>query len=320
MLKSVLTRLGWSIAIVIVSTILVFAILRVLPGDPVLARLGAATKIDPATLQHLRAAAGLDGPLYQQYLTWLFNAVRGNLGDSYFSQQPVTELLATRIPVTIELTVIAVLLSVIIAVPLALWAAARPGSLADRIVGTSTSIGIAIPAFIYGIVLILVFALTWRLFPTRGFIPFATDPLGNLWFMVLPSVTLALVAAPQLARFLRASMIDLWSVAFVRTAEGKGASRTRVVVGHILRNALVPFITRLGVTVGYTLGGVVVVEYMFGIPGLGSLAIDSAFKRDYAVLQGVVLTIVVLFTLTTFLVDLLHNAVDPRLRKDQAHG
>jgi peptide/nickel transport system permease protein len=320
MARTALARVGWSIVIVLASTVLVFVILRVLPGDPVLARLGASTQIDDATLQLLREQAGLTGPLYQQYVTWLLHALGGNLGNSYFSQQPVTELVAARLPVTLEVTAIAVLFTLLISVPLAVWAASRPTSVVNRIVGVATSVGMAVPAFVIGIVLILVFAVGLRMLPARGYVEFSVDPVQNLTLMVMPALTLALVAAPQLARFLRASMLELWQADFVRTAEGKGAPNRVVVVRHILRNALVPFLTRLGVIIGYTLGGVVVVEYIFGLPGLGSLAIDSAYKRDYAVLQGVVLVIVVLFILTTLVVDLVHRLVDPRLRKQAARG
>ncbi|MCI0158042.1 ABC transporter permease [Leifsonia shinshuensis] len=320
MARAVLSRIGWSLVIVLASTVLVFVILRVLPGDPVLARLGASTQVDHATLQHLREQAGLTGPLYQQYFTWLFHALGGNLGSSYFSQQPVTDLIVARLPVTLEVTAIAVLFTLIISIPLAVWAAARPNSPVNRIIGLATSVGMAVPVFIIGIVLILFFSLGLHALPARGYVAFSVDPAQNLTLMFLPALTLALVASPQLARFLRASMLDLWQADFVRTAEGKGAPNRVVVVRHILRNALVPFLTRLGVIVGYTLGGVVVVEYMFGLPGLGSLAIDSANKRDYAVLQGVVLVIVVLFILTTLVVDLVHRLVDPRLRKEAARG
>lgn len=320
MARAVLSRLGWSVVIVLASTVLVFLILRVLPGDPVLARLGASTQVDEAQLQELRRAAGLDAPLVEQYLTWLVGVVTGDLGQSYFSQQAVGELIAGRLPVTLELTLIAVLLSVVISLPLAVWAAARPTGTVNRVIGVATSVGMSVPVFIIGIVLILVFALGLRVLPARGYVPFAEDPPGNLVLMLLPALTLALVSAPQLARFLRASLLTLWDADFVRTAEGKGASGRRVLLAHMLRNALVPFLTRLGVVVGYTLGGVVVVEYMFGVPGLGSLALDAANKRDYAVLQGVVLTIVVLFILTTVIVDIVHRAVDPRLRKQATHG
>lgn len=320
MAKAILGRVGWSIIIVLASTVLVFVILRVLPGDPVLARLGASTQIDDATLQLLREQAGLTGPLYQQYITWFIHALGGNLGSSYFSQEPVTTLIAVRLPVTLEVTAIAVLFTLIISIPLAVWAAARPDSVVNRMIGLVTSVGMAVPLFVVGIVLILVFALGLHVLPARGYVSFSEDPTQNLTLMFLPALTLSLVASPQLARFLRASMLDLWQADFVRTAQGKGAPDWVVVVKHILRNALVPFLTRLGVIIGYTLGGVVVVEYMFGLPGLGSLAIDSANKRDYAVLQGVVLVIVVLFILTTLVVDLVHRIIDPRLRKQAARG
>ncbi|MFT4280313.1 ABC transporter permease [Microbacterium sp.] len=319
MLRTVLVRIAWSLFAILASTVIVFVILRALPGDPVLARLGASTQIDDETLQQLREQAGITGPLWQQYLTWIGNAARGDLGTSYFSQQPVTDLVAERVPITLELTFIAVVMMLVVSIPLAVAAAARPGGAIDRVVAASTSAGMSVPAFVYGIVLILVCSLWTGLLPARGYVAPDADLGENLLLMLLPALTLALVAAPQLTRFLRASMIELWTADFVRTARGKGDSRARVLLRHILPNALVPFLTRLGVIIGYTLGGVVVVEYMFGIPGLGSLALDAANKRDYAVLQGVVLVIVVLFILTTVITDIVHRLSDPRLRKESAH-
>lgn len=314
MVRYALTRLAWSLGLIAMSTVLVFVVLRVLPSDPVLARLGASTAVDPATLEQLRHDAGLDQPIVVQYFRWVGGAFSGDLGYSYTSQFPVRDLIAERLPVTMELTVLAMLLTVVIAVPLALLSAYAPGSLLDRAIRAASAAGMSMPAFIVAIILVQVLSVRLGWFPSRGSVPFTEDPLRNLQLFVLPSVTLALVASPLLIRHMRESMLEAYTMPFARTAEGKGASRSRVLFHHVLRNSLVPSLTMLGLLVGYTLAGTVVIEYVFGLPGIGSLAIESAFKRDYAVLQGVVLAIVTLFIATSFVVDLLYGWIDPRLK------
>jgi peptide/nickel transport system permease protein len=262
----------------------------------------------------LREEAGLNRPLLVQLFSWIGDAFRGDLGVSYFSQFPVTQLVSERIPVTLELTFFIILIAIVLALILAPLSTLKPGSFVDRVIGYSTSIGLSVPGFVIGIILILVFSLTLQWLPSRGFIPIAEDLGENLKLMILPAVTGGLTATPYLVRYLRASMLEVKQSPFVRTAEGKGLSNVRVLFRHILPNSLVPTLTMLGLIVGYTLSGVVVIEYMYGLPGIGSLAIESAFKRDYAVIQGVALTIISFFILTTFVFDILCGIVDPRLR------
>jgi peptide/nickel transport system permease protein len=318
--KYILTRLAWSALIVIVSSIVIFLVLRVLPGDPVLARLGASTGVDPAAIERLRVEAGLNDPLLTQYFTWASGIFRGNFGTAYTSQFPVTSLIAERLPVTLELTALAMTAVVAIAVPLAIASVYRQASLADRGVRLLTSIGIAVPLFIVALVFILIFSTILGWLPSRGYIPFAESPTENLKLMILPVASLVVVASPLLIRHMRESMLETESEPFVRTALGKGAVRTRVVFRHVLRSSLVPSLTMLGLLIGYTLAGTVVVEYIFGLPGIGSLALESALKRDYAVLQSVVLLIVVMFVVTTFIVDIVNGLVDPRVRLQATHG
>jgi peptide/nickel transport system permease protein len=309
-----------SIAMLIATSILVFVVLRLLPGDPVITRLGSTPGVDAETIKRLREEAGLDAPIIEQYLRWMGGIFTGDFGQSYFNQFSVTELIAQRFPATVELTLIGIVLAIIIAVPTAVIASLRPLGAVDRILTAISTAGMALPQFLIGIVLIVVFAVQLRILPARGFTPLADDPASNLVRMILPSLTLAFAAAPLLMRFLRASMIEVLDAPYIRTAKGKGQSGSGVVLGHALRNALIPGLTMLGLIVGYTLGGVVIVEYVFGIPGLGSLAIDAVFKRDYAVLQSVVLLISALFILTTLVVDLLYGVLDPRLRTRRIHG
>lgn len=296
------------------SLVFVFLSIRILPGDPVLARLGAATKVTPEALQMLREEAGLDRPLLAQLFAWLSQAFRGDLGVSYISQFPVTQLIGERIPVTLELTFFIIVLSCIFALILAPLSTLKPGGRLDRLIGSLTSIGLSIPGFVFGIIFILIFSLTLQWLPSLGFVPIKENLGQNLQLMIMPSITGALTATPYLVRYLRASMLEIKQSSFIRTAEGKGLSDSRILFRHILPNSLVPTLTMLGLIVGYTLSGVIIIEYMFGLPGIGSLAIEGAFKRDYAVIQGVSLVIITLFILTTLLFDIICGIVDPRLR------
>lgn len=296
------------------SLVFVFLSIRILPGDPVLAQLGAATKVTPEALQMLREEAGLDRPLLVQLFAWISDALRGDLGVSYISQFPVTQLIGERIPVTLELTFFIIVLSCIFALILAPLSILKPGGRLDRLIGSLTSIGLSIPGFVFGIIFILIFSLTLQWLPSLGFVPIKENLGQNLQLMIMPSITGALTATPYLVRYLRASMLEIKQSSFIRTAEGKGLSDSRILFRHILPNSLVPTLTMLGLIVGYTLSGVIVIEYMFGLPGIGSLAIEGAFKRDYAVIQGVSLVIISLFILTTLFFDILCGLVDPRLR------
>ncbi len=320
MLGFVIRRAATSVLLLVAASVLVFVILRLLPGDPIITRLGATAGANPEAIDQLRREAGLEDPILQQYWEWVRGVLTGDFGQSYFSQFSVTELIGRRIGATLELTAVSILFSLLIAVPAAVFCALHRGGWFDRLVTTGSTIGMALPQFLLGIILILVFAVELRWLPARGYVPFVDDPAENVRRMILPALTLAVAAAPLILRYLRASMIEVLDSSYIRTAEGKGVPHRRVVVAHALRNALIPGLTMLGMIVGYTLGGVVIVEYVFGIPGLGSLAVESVFKRDYAVLQSVVLLISALFIFTTLVVDLLYGVLDPRLRNGGARG
>ena len=316
-MRYVVKRVTISVLMMVAASILIFAVLRALPGDPVLARLAGSEGVDQNSIQRLRAEAGLDRPLVVQYLSWVTGILHGNLGVSYFSHQPVSTLLAQRIGPTVELTVLAVALSVLLALPAAVAAAERPGRSVDRVVTSFAAAGMSFPPFVAGILLILVFSVSLRWLPARGYTPLTSDPVQNLREMVLPAIALAVGAAPLVFRYLKGELITAFESQYVRTAEGKGASRYQVIVRHALRNAALPSLTMIGLIVGYTLGGSVIVEYAFGISGLGSLSVESAFRRDYAVLQSVVLLVSAMFILVTLAVDLVTSVLDPRTRVHQ---
>ena len=317
MVQFMARRLLTSLIILLIGMILVFLAIRILPGDPVLAKYGASMGATPEALEALREEAGLNRPLVVQLFSWLGGVFQGNFGFSYFSQLPVRNLIAERMPITFELTFLIVLLTVIFALVITLPSVKKSGSKLDRILQSITSLGLAIPNFILGIVLVIIFSLTFNLLPSRGFTPISESILENLELMILPSLTGALVATPYLSKYLRTSMLEIKASTFIRTAEGKGQTESKILYRHILPNALVPTLTMLGLIVGYTLGGVLVIEYMFGLPGIGSLAIESASTRDYAILQGVSILIMALFLTTSLLFDLICALADPRIKLTQ---
>jgi peptide/nickel transport system permease protein len=313
-MRYVLKRLLISVIMLLGVSILIFAILRALPGDPVLARLAGSQGVDQNTIARLRTEAGLDRPLSSQYWSWMAGAVHGNLGRSYFSHLPVSTLLAQRIGPTAELTFVAIALSILIALPMATIAAQHPGSWVDRILTAGTATGMSFPPFVAGILLILLFSVSLHWLPARGYVSLADDPIGNLRTILLPSLALATGAAPLIFRYLKGELVSQLRSRYAQTAEGKGASPTQVVLRHALRNAALPSLTMIGLLIGYTLGGSVIVEYVFGISGLGSLSVESAFDRDYAVLQSVVLLVSAMFVVVTLLVDLATTFLDPRTK------
>ncbi|WP_343075627.1 ABC transporter permease [Conexibacter arvalis] len=310
----VLRRLGAGVLLLALASLLTFALLRVVPGDPTITKLGGARNIDPAALAELRHELGLDRSVVAQYLSWVGGLLQGDLGQSYFSQYAVTTLIGQRVVPTLELAGLAFVVGLVLAVPAALVSATRPRSIAARLVNAATAALMAAPPFLVGIAFVVVLSVQAGLLPARGYVPFVEDPLENLRLVAMPALTLGLAVAAPLVVLLRASLGETLRAPFIRTATGKGLQRRRVVLGHALPNALIPSLTYLGVTVGYLLGGVVVVEYVFGWPGLGSLVVDAVLKRDYAVLQSVVLLAVAIFVFVTFVTDLLYGVLDPRLR------
>lgn len=315
MTSAIARRVLTSLGILLLASLVIFFGLHLLPGDPTFARLGVSVGSDPAQLAQLRAELGLDRPLLVQYGDWLAGVLRLDLGASYFSQQSTTSLIAGRLEPSIELALLSLVVAVLVAVPLAMVSALRPGSPLDRLLTVASSAGIALPPFWVGIMLLSLVSVRWGLLPSRGFVSFAEDPVQNLRHMVLPVLTMAIAVAAPIARFLRAALIEALATDWARAARGKGLSDREIVRRYALRNATVPTLNVVGTIVGSMLGGVVVVEYAFGIPGIGSLGVDAITMRDYAVAQGVVLTAAVAFILVTLVVDLLSLAIDPRLRQ-----
>lgn len=315
MLRYVFRRLVTSVALLILGSILVFCLMRVIPGDPTITKLGGSIKeVDEATLQGIRSELGLDKSLPEQYLDWVSGVVRGDFGMSYFSQFSVTSLIEQRYGATLLLAFMAMLIGALIAVPASVAGAIWPNRPLEAVLSGFSAVGIAIPTFVIGIVLIIVVGVELELLPTQGYVSFQSDPLGSIKSTLLPAITLGIGVAAATMRILRPSLVDVGTASFVRTARGKGLTRREVVVRHELPNASIPAITAAGIIVAHLVGGAVIVEYVFARPGLGTLLVDSVYQRDYGVLQTLVLVAVAAFITTSLIVDVILGFVDPRLR------
>jgi peptide/nickel transport system permease protein len=311
MLGFVIRRVGQALLALLGVSIVVFALIHLVPGDPV--RLALGTRFDEQTYQLLRERAGLDQPVLVQYFQWLGGALRGDLGVSFRSGAPVTELLLQRVPQTLTLAAAAIVVSLVIALPAGIVSAVRQGKAIDYAATAGSQIGVSIPDFWLGIVLILVFSLKLRWLPPSGYTELTSDPLGWLSHLVLPAITAGVVTGAILTRFVRSSVLEAMSEDHVRTARAKGLPERHVLRHHVLRNAWIPVVTVGGLQLATLLGGVVVIEVVFAWPGLGRLALDAVNARDYPLLQGAVLLIAAGFLLINLVVDLIYAKLDPRI-------
>ncbi len=309
----ILQRLALVVPTLLVVSFLVFAITAVLPGDTAAYIAGPeATKAD---LVRIRKEYRLDDPLVVQYGVWLGKVVRGNLGRSTArAQQPVVTLLRQRIPVTLELTALALLLAIVISIPLGTVSAFRRGSLVDIGISAAVLAGLSFPAFVLGYILIYLFGVRWQILPVSGFVPLTQNVVQNLKDMVLPAITVASTVVAAQTRMMRTSVLEVLRADYVRTARAKGLTERTVAMRHVLSNAMVPFITILGVQVAFLLGGAIIVESVFALPGLGTLAIDAILGRDIPTEQGFVLLTVVVYIAMSFVIDFLYGVFDPRVR------
>jgi peptide/nickel transport system permease protein len=299
-------------------SILVFGITYLIPGDPAL--IMAGSEATPEIVAGLRQQWGLDRPVYVRYLAWLANIAQGNLGDSYFSRQSVVQLVGNALPVTVELAILSLLVAVSIAVPTGIVSAVKAGSWFDLGAAALAFIGLSIPSFWLGIMLIYVFAVYLQMLPAGGYTPVSSGLVPNLQSMILPSIALGTFASTQLMRYLRASLLDVLHADYIRTARAKGMRERSVLIWHAVRNALIPFTTVLGVQMGYLLGGTVIAESVFALPGIGRLVLTAVLNRDYQVATGIIFLIAAAFVLINLLVDLLYPALDPRVRLQRSGG
>lgn len=296
-------------------SLLVFAMVRLIPGTVVEQLLGQAAMASPEVTASFRRFFGLDQPLHVQYLAWIGGMLRGDLGQSWLSGKPVLALFLERLPVSAELAVLAVGWSLLLGIPLGTGAAVWRGGLRDGAIRVAATLGLSLPAFWQGTVLILLFSIYLGWMPSLEWVPIGRDPGANLAIMALPALTLGTASAAMITRMSRSSMLDVLGREFVRTARAKGLAERRVTFHHALRNALIPVVTVAGVQLGYIVGGIVVVEDVFTLPGVGRLLLDAIFQRDYPVVQGVILLLAAAFMALNLAVDLLYAVLDPRLRR-----
>ena len=299
--------------ILLLMSIIVFALIRMVPGDPIDVMYGGEgmDAIRRAALSH---ELGLDQPVVVQYGKWLWRAVQGDLGNSYRAGMPVLQLIGQRLPATLFLSFAALFLSLLIALPLGLLAAVKRNSGADMAAMIFAILGISLPNFWSGILLVLVFAIWLGWLPSIGYVSPFEDFFQSLRHLILPAIALGWALSGTTTRLARSSMLEELGKDYVRTARGKGLAERTVLLTHTLRNALIPTVTMIGLQLGFLIGGTVVVETVFAWPGVGLLVVDSIFARDYPVVQGIVLVIAVVVVLVNLLVDVIYTVLDPRIR------
>ena len=312
--RYILGRLLQFVPTLVIVSIVVFLMVRAIPGDPAHIMLGPTAK--PEQIEALRVKMGLEQPLWTQYLWWIEGVLRGDLGRSWINNFPVAELIRQKLPATVALAFGSMLVAILIAIPLGIIPALRPGGWMDRFAAVYNGLILAIPTFWLGVLLVLVVSLRLGWLPPSGYVPFTENPLGAIRLLILPSLTLGAYLSAIFARFLRSAISEILAQDYVRTAASKGLTERAIVRAHILRNALIPVVTMLGIQFGGLLGGAVIVEAIFDWPGLGRLLVTSISSRDYAVVQGTILLAASAFLIVNLLTDLTYGLLDPRIRTE----
>lgn len=312
MIAYVIRRLLQLVPVVFAASIIVFSIMHIIPGDPAVLILGF--EATPEQVEVLRQRMGFDKPLPEQYLIWLGRVVRGDLGESGINHYPVAKLVVLKFAATVELTIAASGLALVVSLVGGILSAVHHRSWLDYLGTGFTVIGLAVPTFWLGVLLILIFSVKLGWLPAMGRVAFTSSPSSAIRHLVLPSVTLAVYISSVLMRYVRSSMLETMDKGFVLTARAKGLSRAQTVRRHVLRNAFIPVLTALGLQVGMLLGGAVVTEAVFDWPGLGSLILSSILQKDYVVVQGSVLFFLIVFAVVNLLTDVLYAVLDPRIR------
>lgn len=305
-------KLATLLSTVLLVSVITFLVFQILPGDP--AEIVLGVDADPHQLAELRKTMGLDRPAAERYASWVTDTVTGDFGTSLRYQRPVADIVAERLPVTLSLSVMSVGLTLLIGLPLGIYIARKDGQLSSMLLSVFTQLGLAVPSFWLGFILILVFSVTFKLFPTYGYVPWSEDPVGAFKSMFLPSLALAIPGIAVVIRYLRNTLLDQFRMDYVRTARSKGLREKSIMYRHILRNSLIPVLTIVGLLIADTLGGSIVVENVFALPGLGNLLITSIGTRDLPLLQTLVLYIAIIVVLINFVVDILYKVIDPRIR------
>jgi peptide/nickel transport system permease protein len=312
MLALSLRRLFATIPVMAIVAIIVFSLLYLTPGDP--AAVLAGEQATAADIERLRITLGLDQPFFVRFSQWIGAVFQGDLGTSIFSQRPVMELIVQRLEPTIALTIASLIIAVTIAVPLGVIAAWRAGGLVDRMAMSFAVLGFSVPVFVLSYILIAVFAVKLQILPVQGYVPIAYGLGPFLKHLILPAVSLGIINAALIARITRTTMIEVLNQDYIRAARAKGLSVPRVLIRHALKNAAVPIVTVIGISFALLISGVVVTETVFNIPGLGRLTVDAILRRDYPVIQGVILVFSATYVVVNLLIDLSYGLFDPRIK------
>ena len=302
-----------TVPVMVVVALFVFLLLRLSPGDP--AAVIAGDYATAEDVQKIREKLGLSEPIFVQFVTWLGSLIQGDLGTSIFSNKPVTELIAQRIEPTLMLALTTIIFSILVAVPLGTIAAFRAGSWIDRLVMLFSVGGFSVPVFVLGYILIYFFSISWRILPVQGYrSPFEDGMLPFMQHIILPTLTLSVIYIALLARMTRASVMEVLEEDYIRTARAKGLSEVKILMQHALRNAAVPIVTVIGIGIALLIGGVVVTESVYNIPGLGRLVLDAVLARDYPIIQGLILFFSLIYVLLNLIIDLTYTLFDPRIK------
>lgn len=315
MLSYIIKRIFSLVPVLFVVSIVIFMLVHITPGDPASVMLGVdATK---EQLEELRHEMGLDLPIYQQYFNWLIGVLQGDFGMSYFMKEPVIASIVSHIGPTLSLAIIAQTLTILIAVPLGIAAANRRGTMADQSIMGVSLLGMSIPSFLLGLFLILLIGVKLGWLPVAGYEPLSSGIWNHVKYLIMPAISLGAIQAALVARMARTSMLEVLNTNFIKTAKAKGVKKRIIIYKHALRNAFLPILTVIGQTFGILVAGAVVTETIFNIPGIGQLIINSVERRDYSVIQGVVLFVTLSYVFINLIIDLLYGVVDPRVRLDR---
>lgn len=308
----IIRRLLLAVPVVLLVTIMVFSLMHMLPGDPATVILGQ--EATPEALEALREELGLNKPIVIQYVDWLGGVLQGDLGRSLVDHSPVSDLIIQRLPTTIELTIGTFIVAIVIAIPAGILSATRPGSWVDYSSTMFALGGMSIPHFWLGMMFIVLFAVNLGWLPASGYVPFAEDPMANLAAMIMPMVATGLREAAVLMRMMRSSLLEVMHADYIRTAYSKGLKEWVVIIRHALKNAMVPVVTTSGLIIAGLLGGLVITESIFSIPGFGKLIVESIYNRDFVTVQGAILVSALLVVVINLVVDILYVIIDPRIK------
>ncbi|MFJ8512215.1 MULTISPECIES: ABC transporter permease [Lysinibacillus] len=308
----ILRRFILLITTILLVSIITFGVFQILPGDPVRTMLG--TEADPTQIENLRSELGLNRPLYEQYTDWMKGLLTGELGNSIRFSMPVKDLLFDRLPVTMSLAGLTLIFVLLISLPLGMFAARRQNKFSDVSLSTVTQVGMAIPSFWLGMILILYIGMQFSFFKISGYIPWTQSVAGALSTLVLPALTIAI---PQIAvnfRYVRTAILEQVQLDYVRTVRSKGMSEQNVMYKHVLKNSMIPILTVFGLIMAEVVAGTIIVEQVFSLPGVGQLLITAISNRDFPLVQGIVMYITVAVVMINFMVDILYSVLDPRIR------